>query len=266
MSLIVTLYVNEGIVMASDSRMTLQQLKINKSMMLEKHMLPFSDSANKIFQCPNNCGISCCGDAEYKNKPIAGFVERFIERNISKTTLLSEIPEKLIIYFNSLDLNKTSVFHLAGYELDGDMLKQKVYRIITGPNAKVEMQPTNDNQGALWDGETVVFSKLIKAQIINPNFIEVPNLVLPMQNGQTTTIKQSLVLDKSQTVVLPDAEISWRHMSLQDAVDFAQFAIETTINCMRFQCVNKTVGGPIDVLIIKPTKIEWLKRKKLKVH
>ena len=37
-----------------------------------------------------------------------------------------------------------------------------------------------------------------------------------------------------------------------DAIDFAKYAIQTTIDTMKFQQRGKTVGGPIDILIIKP--------------
>ena len=55
-------------------------------------------------------------------------------------------------------------------------------------------------------------------------------------------------------------------MSLQDAVNVSQFAIETTIKMMNYWCGRKTVGGPIDILVIKPTGLNWLKKKKLKVN
>jgi hypothetical protein len=41
--------------------------------------------------------------------------------------------------------------------------------------------------------------------------------------------------------------------------------MEATINTMRFQTRAKTVGGPIDVLVIYPNKTEWVKQKKLHV-
>ena len=53
-------------------------------------------------------------------------------------------------------------------------------------------------------------------------------------------------------------------MTLQDAIDFADYAIRTTIETIRFQHKEKTVGGPIDILIVKPNESPtWIKRKKL---
>jgi hypothetical protein len=59
-------------------------------------------------------------------------------------------------------------------------------------------------------------------------------------------------------------ELAIYDFSIQDAVDYAKFIIETTEKCMTFQRRNVTVGGPIDFLIIKPDGAFWLKRKELK--
>lgn len=52
-------------------------------------------------------------------------------------------------------------------------------------------------------------------------------------------------------------------MSLQDAIDFSSYAIETTVKTMQFQSVAKTVGGPIDILAITPNGVKWIKHKKI---
>ena len=57
--------------------------------------------------------------------------------------------------------------------------------------------------------------------------------------------------------------IIWDAMPLQDAIDFAVFAVKTTIDTIRFQARPKTVGGPIDVLILTPEGTQWIKKKEL---
>ena len=64
---------------------------------------------------------------------------------------------------------------------------------------------------------------------------------------------------------LPHQPIPWGFFTLQDAVDFAIFAVRSTIDALRFQPRAKTVGGPIDVLVIKPTGASWIQRKELRV-
>ena len=59
------------------------------------------------------------------------------------------------------------------------------------------------------------------------------------------------------------AAIPWNFFTLQDAVDFAIYAIRTTIDTMRFQVRPKTVGGPIDILVLRPNEGYWVKKKTL---
>ena len=263
MSLIVSVYVNEGIVMASDSRLTLTISNPIIGPIIAQNSIPLSDSTYKTFLCPNGCGISTCGNAAYNNKPIAGYIEQFIEK-LTKKTLVSDIPQLLIDNFNTLNNGITTIFQVCGYEDCGENKIQKVYRVYTGPNSRIEEQATNTSQGAIWDGETIVLSKLIKQQIISPQIIEATNVNLNNPDGSVSILEKAAILDNSKMTMLPEAPIAWEFMSLQDAVDFAKFAIETTINAMRFQSINKTVGGPIDILIIKPNVAKWLQHKALK--
>ena len=51
---------------------------------------------------------------------------------------------------------------------------------------------------------------------------------------------------------------------MKDAVDFARYAVETTINTMRFKNVVETVGGNVDILVITPDETKWLQKTELK--
>jgi hypothetical protein len=64
---------------------------------------------------------------------------------------------------------------------------------------------------------------------------------------------------------LPSYTIPWQFFTLQDGVDFAVYALRTTIDSLRFQPRPKTVGGPIDVLVLKPDQAFWVQRKQLRV-
>ena len=99
-------------------------------------------------------------------------------------------------------------------------------------------------QGAAWNGETEILARLV-----NPYWTESKS-----EDGAVTYNKHNA------------PPIPWNFFSLQDAIDFATFAIKTTIETMRFQERLKTVGGPIDILIIKPTGATWISRKELHVN
>jgi hypothetical protein len=62
---------------------------------------------------------------------------------------------------------------------------------------------------------------------------------------------------------IPAYPIDWQFFTLQDAIDFAIYAERTTIDSLRFQTREKTVGGPVDVLVIKPDRAFWVARKEL---
>jgi len=64
---------------------------------------------------------------------------------------------------------------------------------------------------------------------------------------------------------LPSFGVAFQHFTLQDAIDFAVYAIRTTADTMRFQLRPQTVGGPIDALVIRPSEARWLRRKELRV-
>lgn len=63
---------------------------------------------------------------------------------------------------------------------------------------------------------------------------------------------------------LPFEDILWGHFTLQDAIDFARYAVETTIQTMRFKNVVETVGGSVDILVITPDETRWLQKERLK--
>ena len=94
------------------------------------------------------------------------------------------------------------------------------------------------NQGAIWNGEIDTLTRLV----------------------QDVTIKD----EKGLYHDLPQQEILWSYFTLQDAVDFARYAVETTIQTMRFKNVVETVGGSVDILIITPEETKWLQKEQLK--
>ena len=63
---------------------------------------------------------------------------------------------------------------------------------------------------------------------------------------------------------LPFEPISFEYFTLQDAVDFARYAVETTIKTMRFKSVIETVGGEVDILVITPDETRWLQKADLR--
>ncbi len=241
MSFIITMYVREGIVMASDSRFTLNTEEHQPDKTTVQIALNQSDTSYKTFLAPDNIGISTFGDADIKGVPISGYIESFIGEQMQNfENIVDEIPNKLLEYFKKLQPVPDTQFHVAGYkEIIGGRKEPQVWRVWIAEE-KVERINKPDQQGASWGGEADIFTRLMQpVAVIN-------------QDG---TLNQSL----------PQYQIPFRFFTLQDAIDFCIFAIRSTIDAIRFQPRPKTVGGPIDVLVIKPDKAFWVQRKELHV-
>ncbi len=261
MTFIITLYVNEGIVMAADSRLTLSrsfQSDDKNAPAVELDVLQ-SDANFKIFLCPNDVGISTCGDAGIQGVPLAGYIEQFIEEKIANqpsspvddedgySIEVDQVAAQLLDYFKQLPGPPDTDFHVCGYKNDPATGKRLpyVYRVSVAAGQSVLMNSpgTVGDQGVLWGGEGDVMFRLIQ-QVYAKRTVD----------------------DKDDYQALPSPDIAFQYFTLQDAIDFAVFAVRTTADTIRFIATRaKTVGGPIDVLVIKPSGAQWVARKQLHV-
>ena len=245
MSLIITVHTNEGIIMSSDSRTTFNKQDFNPlpdgkgAIITDRQGVHYSDTTYKTFLAPNNTGVSTCGAAAIDGKPVAGYIEEFINNNVTTETKVSEMAAKILEEFRKFDPIPDIIFHIAGYELNNCILEQRFFRVFVAVDKILEVDVTS--QGAAWNGEAEILSR-----IINPYWTEVT-----LDDGAKEYEKHN------------SPPIPWNFFSLQDAVDFSMYAMNTTIETMRFQERLKTVNKPIDILAIKPTGAFWIQRKEL---
>jgi hypothetical protein len=243
MSFIITIYTREGIIMASDSRLTLNSEQITPEGQKILLATGMSDSNNKTFLAKKGIGISTFGQADINGSPISGYIQNFISQHNEEDITVTQFANELNQHFRSFNPIPDVGCHIAGYEIENGVKKTKIFRIAPFHNYLMLMNPENEqgeNQGATWDGESDLLARLIQ-----PVFI-------PDEKGVFQP--------------LPQFPIPWQFFTLQDAIDFAVFAIQTTIDCVRFSPRPKTVGGPIDVLVIKREDAFWVSKKELKVN
>jgi hypothetical protein len=239
MTLVISLYVPEGIVMAADSRLTLNVTQNQGEKQIIQLAAAESDSTTKLFVTPERIGISTCGAAEVNGSQIAGLIERFIREVLPKgATTAPEIPKRLLAHFRSMSPVPAVFFHVAGYALEGTRFVQHVW-VVDVANNTVTRVNGDGVFGAHWGGESDVLVRLLQ-QVSQVD-----------AEGKVTTR-------------LPYYQIPWQFFSLQDAIDFSIYAIQATIDSLRFQPRAKTVGGPVDVLVIRPEEAIWVKRKQLR--
>lgn len=229
--------------MASDSRttfsvhQTIPPQKEGEAQTVINHFgVHMSDTYYKTFVTHNHVGITTCGDASIKGLPITGYIEAFIREY--DTADVETIANALLPYFNKIEPGLKSSFMVAGYRyVKENQYEQKVYLINTQGGKVIALDTSS--QGAQWDGETDVLTRLIQ-----PLFIK-------QEDGSYRD--------------LPQHTIPWNLYTLQDAIEFAEFATKVTIDTMKFQERVKTVGGPIDVLVLKPNSHQWISHKELHI-
>jgi hypothetical protein len=231
MSFIITVHTNEGLVMAADSRLTLN-VPVGVAPNVQNISFDFSNSTNKLFCTNSGIGISTCGDAGINGNPIAGFVETFALGTGADP--VDVVAANILAHFRAINPNLNTVFHVAGYDAGG---LQRVFRVVVSQNSVVDANP-NRQQGARWDGEIDILTRIVQDCWLSDNA-------------------------GAPTEHLPIHAIPWNFFSLQDAIDFAVFATSATAGALRFQNRLKTVGGPIDLLAIKPSGPSWIQRKQL---
>lgn len=238
MSLVITVYAREGIVMAADSRLTLTLSKPSADPGLKQIVsVTSSDSARKLFLTPDRIGISAFGAAAVNDAPIAGVIESLIVEQLKGKALPPrETGEALLAYFKSINVSQDSNFHVAGYRSTGGALVQEVVLVRLADHSVTVLNP-RDGQGANWGGEIDVFQRLMN------------NVAVIEADGKYTE--------------LPNVGVPFQWFTLQDAIDFASYAMRATIDTMRFQAREKTVGGPVDVLVITPDEAHWIVKKQL---
>lgn len=161
--------------------------------------------------------------------------EGIIMASDSRTTYTSTTsnPDGLLMYFSRFSPLPATIFVVAGYTQPN--LKQQILRVFIKEN-RIEHVDCS-LPGASWDGETDVFSKIVNPVAVKTN--------------------------DGSYVDLPSFGTGFNFFTLQDAINYAEYAVDVTIKTMFFQDRVKTVGGPIDILAIKPTGGFWIQRKEL---
>ena len=217
MSLIISLYLSNGIVMSADSTCCKDQGYI-------------STNANKIYVTTNSVGISTCGNRTSSGHNIEKYLEDFIETQTTAT--VTEVANNLLQYIIAKWPDIDATFLVAGYEASQDGSKeQKKYRIYTKERA---INECDYKTGAQWNGATALMSKLIN---------------------------QAYYKENEDYIAYEHYQIDWAGMNIQDGIDFCRFMTNATSTMMDFQNRITSVGGNIDILVIKPSGHLWISKK-----
>jgi hypothetical protein len=175
-----------------------------------------------LYVTPHNIGISW-GNASHLRGVFATYYLGIFLANldIEKHKTPLQIARSLTEYIRSIDPETDAQFHVAGYDLTD--------RLHPIPQLyKVTMKE---------------------------NKIELSN-----EDSMIPTLIYAGAVDYIQSF-LPFMVDNFKNFSIQDVIDLSVFLIKTTQNLLRFQGIAEIVGGPIDVLVIRPNGSKWINHK-----
>lgn len=244
MSFVITVYVPECIVMASDSR---QSITIEATTPEGEKLPPVqtvaSDFTYKTFLLKQQkVGISVHGDSLLGGVQMESHIKRLEEEKLSDNDTVDIVVGKVLSYFKERFPESNTTFYVAGFKKEGEISVPHVYRCHIGRNEKdranFDMDAKRVRYSCSWGGQTDIISTMLKAhQILGPDNKPAP---------------------------APKFPIIYDAMNLQDAIDFAIYAVRITIDTIRFQARPKNVGGEIDVLLLTPEEARWVQKKELR--
>ncbi|MBG9839044.1 MULTISPECIES: hypothetical protein [Bacillus cereus group] len=233
MSISICVYSRDGIVLASDSRLTLTNTQVKNGVM-------YSDNTTKTFLA-KQIGISFTGISDIDSVHISKFINIFISENINDETCVSVVPKLLKDYFNKLKANLTTTFFVAGYHKKTK--EQLVYSVELARNIIVPISTKEPD--AAWHGDP--------SDILSRLYSHVHHLNIDSKGR---------IIGHSELDYYP---IPFQHFNIQDAIDFAVHCVKVVEEIIRFQPRAQSVSGSVDVLVIKPDEAFWVYKKELHI-
>ena len=262
MTLAIAVVSADGIVLAADSRTTVQLGPAVPTRVL-------SDFTHKVFRIGDSA-IGTYGWAFLQRRNIAGHMAEFEASLEEDPPGGIELADRLAEFFgNRIDqhlqegLDQTPPegvdplgFLIGGYE---DGVGQT--REVTLPSRTVtELHDSVTNPGAAWRGQTDVIVRLVKG-------VDLDSLYpLANQDGKGAELQALQATLQGLEYLIP-----FNEMNIQDAVDFAVFAIRTTIDTQRLtHGIARApgswpgVGGPIEIAAITAIDgFQWVQQAKI---
>ena len=227
--------------MAADSRQTATiEGTTPEGKKMPKFETVTSDNCFKLFLFEEQgIGVSVFGETILGGTPIEHTVRLFLEEYNEPEDDILDVVEKMMRYFSRHYPRADTAFHMAGFKAEGKISVPHVYHCQVSRNEIKRINVKNGTDdlvyGAAWGGQGDVIARLIQ-----------PGMKVSAAPGAPD---------------VPNPPILWDAMSVQDAIDFSEFAVFSSTQMVRFQARPKNVGGPVDILLITPQGSGWIKRK-----
>jgi len=260
----------EGIVLAADSRVTLNV----ETPPIEGKIRVISsafDNATKLLKVNKQnhigavtYGLGALGQSEPRTAHSfipefeAALLTKYNERRLSVEEYSKELSDFFMTQWNQTMpkdyMGEPMIFLVGGY--DEKSIYGRIFQIVI----PTKPQPTEKNAGqgefgVTWGGQLEIVTRLLSGYD--------PNLSNIIQNELNLSVEQRTKLEeKLKIFALP---IPFQFLPLQDCVDLSIFLIKTTIELQKWSIGIRGVGGEIDVATITRTDgFNYIQRKEIK--
>lgn len=141
-------------------------------------------------------------------------------------------------------------FMIVGYSSGEALAEEYVLQI---ENKSIQLIRQKEETGAYWAGQPEAIFRLLRGYSMNLPTVFEKNLGIKPE--QIPAVMEVVNQQLGSALVSPA-------MPIQDALDLADFLVAVTINYVRFSPGAPTVGGPIELAAItKHEGFKWVKRK-----
>jgi hypothetical protein len=256
MSLAVVVKGPEGLVLAADSRVTLN----TEQQLLDgtKQLLPtYFDNAIKLMQLQdNNIGIVTYGMGaigQHQPRMAHGYIPEFEahlaevvpgEEVLSVERVAAELAAFFAERWGAADMGEGAepmAFLVAGYD-DGEAYG-RVYEVSV-PNALEPQEQFRDEFSIVWRGQPYLLERLLNGTA--PRAIDIAKDALGLSDEQVSVLAGRWQQELALPIPIP-------FLPLQDAVDLATFLVDMTATVMTWTVGIQGVGGQVDVATITRT-------------
>jgi len=259
LTICVGIQVNDGLVFAADSAVTItygSNVNVfshgNKVFNLHRQLpvcAMFSGlgniGASSISSIAKDFRLAISGEGDYRVDPgnftikeVAEKAKKFIFDD--RYNLLANKP------------NSDLMFHIGGYSSGGEKAERWLVKIVGEDNTSPDPVCQGDSPGLNWSGQPEAIYRLIMGVSMNHMAALKAS---GLDDEQSAAVSQALTRDMQANVVV-DA------MPIQDAIDLADFLVETTKRYVRFLPGADTVGGETDIAVVtRHEGFKWIRRK-----
>ncbi len=264
MTICVSVRIPEGLILAADSMVTLEGT-MNTPKGPQTGVLQTFEFANKLTRIKDYpIGVMTWGIASISDRSIPSLLMEwehdyisledaltFTVKNVADA-LQKFIDERYNKVYPATAKRPTLGLFIGGYS-HSQFFSDQYFCEWPNKTAWQEVRPNKPDGspdfGANWFGQTNALSRLIHGY----DKVGINELI---KRGADKTIVQKWIDDH-----VSELPLVFDGMPLQDAVDFANYAVQLTIGRFRFAIGVPVCGGNVDIAVITPNAFQWAQRK-----